>query len=63
MGGATILGRVFSGLAGQGELFGRLPDGRVGGDACGQGGLIPPGERGRYVVPGKEAGRPGANRA
>ncbi len=62
MAGATILDQVFSGLAGEEELFERLPGGRVWGDAGGQGCLIPPGQRGSYMVRWKEDGRPSANR-
>lgn len=43
---ATTLGQVLSGLAREGELFDRLPGGRVRCHACGHRCLIPPGQRG-----------------
>jgi len=63
MAGATILDPVFSGLAGEGQLFERFSGGGVWGDACGQGCRIQADQRGSNIVRWKEDGRPNANRA
>jgi pyruvate formate lyase activating enzyme len=57
MAGATTLDQVLSGLAREGELFERLPGGRVRCYACGHRCLIPPGPRGICKVRWNEDGR------
>ena len=57
MAGATTLDQVLSGLAREGELFERLPGGRVRCHACGHRCLIPPGQRGVCKVRWNEDGR------
>jgi pyruvate formate lyase activating enzyme len=45
MAGATTLDQALSGLTREGDLFERLPAGRVWCYACGHRCLIPPGQR------------------
>jgi hypothetical protein len=56
MASATTLDRVLSGLAREGELFDRLPGGRVRCHARGHRCLIPPGQRGVCKVRWNEDG-------
>ena len=57
MAGAPTLDQVLSGLAREGELFERLPGGRVRCSACGHRCLIPPGRRGICKVRWNDDGR------
>ena len=63
MAGATTLDQVLSGLALEGDLFERLPAGRVWCYACGHRCLIPPGPRDICTVRWNEDGRLNANRS